>query len=248
MISPDLDIFGDSDKEMEMGSDGSLDIFGDMASSGTETQSAEAEALEGEPEAGETVTEGTSDVEPVEGTEGDEPSETMEPTSEVDSELDIEKLFDEAEQEVQTTGNTELEAILDDMRKATAEKDLRIAQLEKSNEVLNSKLIGKAGDDADLSFYKPLVENLEADRKLMFLAKYWNSDRADEKATKRITSVLTDMVRELTGQDIAELIETAQNDKIVTSRGGKSDSAVPLGAPKEDDSAMTYEESITRMF
>lgn len=86
---------------------------------------------------------------------------------------------------------------MDTLRSASADQETELMQLRKQNEIMRDKLLSRAGDDAELGIYKPLLDNIEKNRPLKFIATYYSPEMND-KNKERVVSILSDFIQELT--------------------------------------------------
>jgi len=241
ILSPDLDIFGDEnesvtgtdweEREME-----DLDIFGGLWDQPTDAKD-------------ETSTEDSTETDAT-TSEGDTKTETNEWEDEekTDEELKLDKLFDDAEAEAKQTWNVDLQNMIDELRNQLTDTLADNKIKDKQLEVLNEKLMGKTWEDTWMSMYKWLIDKLEANPKILMLAKFW-WDVENPKIKQKMVNILADSLYELTGQDVSDLIDQSQADKIVAATGWSSSSESPsFKEKKEDTENMDYEQSINDLF
>lgn len=257
MLSSDLDIFGwaEDQEGTDQVDDTSYDIFGDTAKE-VDTDATPAEGSEdttadaAEPvvdEAKEDKAEEWTDEPAAEwADEADKDKEGEEVPEELD--FDIEKLLQDIEAEADKSNNDDLNTLLDSLRRELADSQTEKAMLAKTNEVLNEKLLSRVWDDSDMWMYKWIITKLEDNPKLMVLIKwYWNTD---EKVKNRLTWIVSDIVEEITWQDISELLTKAQQDKIMWAVWEKSWSWVPVKFEswEEEDKDMDFESAINKLW
>lgn len=238
ILSSDLDIFGEGTDEDTNDTGNDYDIFG----GGADEEETPAE------EAAETPTE-----EAAEETSGEEAKETHtdgsadEKTEGLDEELDIdiENLF--ADIEAEAKGNPELEKLVDSLRDEISSKTTENNILQKENATLNEKLMSRVGDDSNLWIYKWVISNLESNPKLMMLVKHIGNTSSDAIKGK-LVGVVTDLLYDLTGEDVSDLINKDQSSKILAATWKSSNSSMPDMKSNEDEKDMDYEESISSLF
>lgn len=81
----------------------------------------------------------------------------------------------------------------------------------------------------------------------MLLAKHLSN--SDSPAIKnKLVSVVTDLLYDLTGEDVSDLINRDQSSKILAVAGkGGSSATVPSNTPADEED-MNYDESISKLF
>lgn len=159
--------------------------------------------------------------------------------------IDIENLFKDIEDE--TKWNSELEWLIDSLRNEISTITTERNILQKENSIINEKLMSKVWDESNLGIYKWVISNLESNPKLMMLVKHlWNSD--SEAIKWRLVGVVTDILYDLTWEDVSNLINKNQTDKILAASWKSSSSTTADMVNKDDDKDMDYEESISSLF
>ena len=203
-----------------------LDIFNDGEDTPVEeVTEAPAEELEVTPE--EDVTEEvTEEITPdvsAEPVEEDVPEETQEDDVDIDqlvaeilwSTSDVDDKVEEIKDEAQTSGNEELLGMIDELQTLLAEKNQKIEELTKKDEITSGRLMDTYWDAENYSFYKPTIEKLENNPQLMMLIK--NFDSTNEKAQERVVSILADLISEKTGEDVSSLINSNQKNSVANA-------------------------------
>ena len=232
-----------------------LDIFNDGEdTSMEEVTEAPAEELEVTPEEDvtEDVTEAT-DV-PAEEVEEDVPTETVaEDDIDVDalvadilwSTSDVDDKVEEIKDEAQSSGNEELLGMIDELQTLLAEKNQKIEELTKKDEITSGRLMDTYWDAENYSFYKPTIEKLESNPQLMMLVK--NID--NEKAQDRIVSILADLISEKTGEDVSSLINSNQKNSVANALTDVDWGGV-MGTPSmpEEDTPFNRDQSLNELF
>ena len=102
--------------------------------------------------------------------------------------------------------------MIDELQTLLAEKNQKIEELTKKDEITSGRLMDTYGDAENYSFYKPTIEKLESNPQLMMLIKNW--DNENEKAQERVVSILADLISEKTGEDISNLINANQKNSV----------------------------------
>ena len=100
--------------------------------------------------------------------------------------------------------------MIDELQTLLAEKNQKIDELTKKDEITSGRLMDTYGDAENYSFYKPTIEKLESNPQLMMLVKNFDNDRAQE----RVVSILADLISEKTGEDVSSLINANQKNSV----------------------------------
>ena len=234
-----------------------LDIFNDGEdTSMDEVTEAPAEELEVTPE--EDVTEEvTEEIAPEEPAE--EPAVEDVPAEESEEEVDIDQLVadilwnasdiddkvEDIKDEAQSSGNEELLGMIDELQTLLAEKNQKIDELTKKDEITSGRLMDTYGDAENYSFYKPTIEKLESNPQLMMLVKNFDNDRAQE----RVVSILADLISEKTGEDVSSLINANQKNSVSNALTNVEWGGVmwtPAAPAEEKD--YNYDQSLNELF
>ena len=236
-----------------------LDIFNDDEdTSMEEVTEAPAEELEVTPE--EDVTEDVTEEEaPDVQTEApameDVPTDTSEEEVDIDALVaeilwdasDIDDKVEDIKDEAQSSGNEELLGMIDELQTLLAEKNQKIDELTKKDEITSGRLMDTYGDAENYSFYKPTIEKLESNPQLMMLVKNFDSD--NERAQERVVSILADLISEKTGEDVSSLINANQKNSV-----GNALTNVEWGGvmwtpsvPEEEEN-FNYDQSLNELF
>lgn len=234
-----------------------LDIFNDDEdTSMEEVTEAPAEELEVAPEEDvtEEVTEEATDV-PAEQVEEDVPEETSEEDIDVDalvaeilwSSSDVDDKVEEIKDEAQSSGNEELLGMIDELQTLLAEKNQKIEELTKKDEITSGRLMDTYWDAENYSFYKPTIEKLENNPQLMMLVKNFDSD--NEKVQDRVVSILADLISEKTGEDVSSLINSNQKNSVANALTDVDWGGV-MGTPSmpEEDTPFNRDQSLNELF
>lgn len=235
-----------------------LDIFNDGEdTSMEEVTEAPAEELEVTPEEDvtEEVTEETQDV-PAEPVEEDVPAETSdEEDIDVDSLISeilwdtstIDDKVEDIKDEAQSSWNEELLWMIDELQTLLAEKNQKIEELTKKDEITSGRLMDTYGDAENYSFYKPTIEKLEWNPQLMMLIKNW--DNENERAQERVVSILADLISEKTGEDVSSLINANQKSSVSNALTNVDWGGV-MGTPSapEEEKDFNYDQSLNELF
>lgn len=171
---------------------------------------------------------------------------TNDSSTEEPEDFDISKLFDDIEKEAQDEGNDNITNMLDELRRKVADQESELMMVRKQNEVINEKLMNRAGDDVSMWMYKPLIDNIDWDRNLKFFVANYNK-QSNPKVKDKLVDVMMWFVKDLTWEDISDLISTSQNEKILQASGSSS-SAQPLNDGKSKENNLSYEDSINLLF
>ena len=235
-----------------------LDIFNDGEdTSMEEVTEAPAEELEVTPEEDvtEEFTEETPDV-PAEEVEEDVPTEPVaEEDIDVDalvadilwSTSDVDDKVEEIRDEAQSSGNEELLGMIDELQTLLAEKNQKIEELTKKDEITSGRLMDTYWDAENYSFYKPTIEKLEENPQLMMLVKNFNND--NERAKERVVSILADLIFEKTGEDVSQLINSNQKNSVANALTDVDWGGV-MGTPSmpEEEKDYNYDQSLNELF
>ena len=235
-----------------------LDIFNDGEdTSMEEVTEAPAEELEVTPEEDvtEDFTEETPDV-PAEEVEEDVPTEPVaEEDIDVDalvadilwSTSDVDDKVEEIRDEAQSSGNEELLGMIDELQTLLAEKNQKIEELTKKDEITSGRLMDTYWDAENYSFYKPTIEKLEENPQLMMLVKNFNND--NERAKERVVSILADLIFEKTGEDVSQLINSNQKNSVANALTDVDWGGV-MGTPSmpEEDTPFNRDQSLNELF
>jgi hypothetical protein len=132
---------------------------------------------------------------------------------ELDPELS--KLFEDLEKGAEKNGNdAKFMKLLDEAQSAAVERDLTIAQLTKKNEILERRLMESSGSDAETAPYRKLIEKVDAEPRLNAVVRLWGED--NERAKSRLTSLLSELVKDVTGEDVSDLLHDQQKKKALS--------------------------------
>lgn len=236
-----------------------LDIFNDWEDVTEQSFDAEApaEELETTPEATEETTEDVVEETPAE----EAPAEATEDVQwAAEEEVDIDQLVadilggsdeiddkvEDIKDEAQSSGNEELLGMIDELQTLLAEKNQKIEELTKKNDITSGRLMDTYGDAENYSFYKPTIEKLENNPQLMMLVK--NYDSENEKAQERVVSILADLISEKTWEDVSSLINTNQKNSVsnaLTDVNWGWEAWVP---EEEDNEVFNRDQSLTELF
>ena len=236
-----------------------LDIFNDGEdTSMEEVTEAPAEELEVTPE--EDVTEEvTEEVAPEAPAEKpaveDVPAETPNEDIDIDqlvseilwSSSDVDDKVEEIKDEAQSSGNEELLWMIDELQTLLAEKNQKIEELTKKDEITSGRLMDTYWDAENYSFYKPTIEKLENNPQLMMLVKNFDSD--NERAQERVVSILADLISEKTGEDVSQLINANQKNSVSNALTNVEWGGVMwTPAAPEEEKDYNYDQSLNELF
>ena len=236
-----------------------LDIFNDGEdTSMEEVTEAPAEELEVTPE--EDVTEEvTEEVAPEAPAEEpaveDVPAETPNEDVDIDqlvseilwSSSDVDDKVEEIKDEAQSSGNEELLGMIDELQTLLAEKNQKIEELTKKDEITSGRLMDTYWDAENYSFYKPTIEKLENNPQLMMLVKNFDSD--NERAQERVVSILADLISEKTGEDVSQLINANQKNSVSNALTNVEWGGVMwTPAAPEEEKDYNYDQSLNELF
>lgn len=238
-----------------------FDIFndGEETTEGTFDAEAPADELKAEEHseedvANEVLDEDTSD-------ETGDVTEDVQETEEADDEIDIDQLVadilgdasniddkvEDIKDEAQSSGNEELLGMIDELQTLLAEKNQKIEELTRKNDITSGRLMDTYGDAENYSFYKPTIDKLEGNPQLMMLIKNWDSD--NEKAQERVVSILADLISEKTWEDVSSLINSNQKKSVanaLTDVNWWRESWAP--AEEKEDEVFNRDQSLNELF
>lgn len=239
-----------------------LDIFNDWEDVTENSFDAEAPAEELSTSTEEEITEPTEEVS--EDVTSEVPSEEADVTEDVqdtaEEDVDIDKLVadilwdsteiddkvEDIKDEAQSSGNEELLGMIDELQTLLAEKNQKIEELTKKDEITSGRLMDTYGDAENYSFYKPTIEKLEWNPQLMMLVKNWDS--TNEKAQERVVSILADLISEKTWEDVSSLINSNQKNSVsnaLTDVNWGWESWVPT---EESEEVFNRDQSLNELF
>lgn len=241
-----------------------FDIFNGVWDSEETFETADAPAEELESSAPEEVTDeevSEDEITPADGSEGSEVMEDVPETESTDEDIDIDQLVadilwnasdidekvEDIKDEAQSSGNEELLGMIDELQTLLAEKNQKIDELTKKDEITSGRLMDTYWDAENYSFYKPTIEKLENNPQLMMLVKNFDSD--NEKAQERVVSILADLISEKTGEDVSSLINSNQKNN-VSNALTNVDWWWEVGNPAapEEEKDFDYNESLNELF
>lgn len=243
-LSSDLDIFGEDTGEDTAAIGDEFDIFGWQADSEVEDA-----AIIDEEITDETIP-ANSDI-PLDSTAGED--STVDTTADITTsegddtplDIDIENLF--ADIEAETGGNSDFEELIDTLRNEVSNLTMERNILQKENSTINEKLMSNVWEESNLWIYKWVIWNLESNPKLMLLAKYlWNAN--SDAIKNKLVWVMTDMLYDLTGEDVSDLINKDQSSKVLSVTGKTPSSTLDSVIDNSDEEEMSYDDSINKLF
>jgi len=161
---------------------------------------------------------------------------------------EVEDKVEEIKEVAEDKWDNEMVKIVGELELLLAEKNSKIEEQARQIEVTNNRFLEKVGEAENFGVYKDVIEKLEWDSKLMMLVKHKDTD--NEKVKDRITWVVTDILFDLTWQDVSELLDNKVKDDVATALGSPESSApvTPTIAPEEEDREIDFEESINMLF
>ena len=121
-----------------------------------------------------------------------------------------------------------LNSIVDELRSENAGKDAELAMLKKRVDTLQEKLMSGSDEQTDWKLYEPVVKTLEEKPQLMALAKLW-SRSSDERAKTKLIKAASDILSELTGEDVSEFFDSKRKDSVIAM------TKKPSGKAPEDE-------------
>jgi hypothetical protein len=226
----DLDIFG----EEEATYDSNNDIFGEEP---------EATEVEEEVAADETLPVEENIVDETLGIEDEDDEDIVTKLNEILGITDEQSDTTDAIEEIaESTDNPELQALVGELRQQINEVTLKLQESESKNDVLNSAYTKSVSDNERNTLYKGTIDKLEANPNLMLLAKHFDNPERKDK----VIDILADMLGDLTGQDIASLVETSKTDAIGAALN--TDAGSTTSIPKETRKKKSAEENNNDIF
>jgi hypothetical protein len=225
-IPSDLDIFGE---DLEMGTDVDNSILGEEEPTDTGTET-------------ETIVDETSTETAEEPTEDESTDDIL---AKIDEILGISEEQEETmtaiEDAAASGDNDEVQNLIADLRSQNAEKDIKIQELTTSNEMLNKKYMDRVADTEWSNLYKGTLDKLESNPQLMLLAKHFDNPEKKEQ----VVSILSELLGELTGQDIDSLVNTQQADVVSAALNTEASVAeAPKAKGKKQKSGAEMNEDI----
>ena len=161
------------------------------------------------------------------------------------SSTEVDNKVDEVKDAVQESWDENAMKLVDELQTLMAEKNLEIEQLKKQVDVSNNRYLTKFGEEEELSLYRPEIEKLQNNPRLMALIKY--SDTENEKIKPKIVSILSDMIYKLTWQDVSDLLDEKDRAAINVLNTPASDNP-PMNTPiPQEDKNVDYEESVNNI-
>lgn len=148
---------------------------------------------------------------------------------------------------VDASGDEHLKKLVDELQSSRAEDKLTIEELQKQVEIANSRYINKFWDEEELSIYKTEIEKLQNNPRLMALVKYFKTE--NEKIKPKLITILSDMLYDITWEDIADLLNKKDTNALsAVLNGWGSDSPLIDEINVEEDKPLNYEESRNNLF
>jgi len=239
-----------------------FDIFNDADETSNDLEITEAPAEELEDTSSNEVVDEVLDEAPAEGSDEGEVTEDVQDTVSDEEEIDIDKLVsdilwdatdiddkvEDIKDEAQSSGNEELLWMIDELQTLLAEKNQKIEELTKKDEITSGRLMDTYWDAENYSFYKPTIEKLEGNPQLMMLIKNWDS--TNEKAQERVVSILADLISEKTGEDVSNLINSNQKQSVSNALTNVDWGGVVWtpSSPVEEEADYNYDQSLSELF
>ncbi len=148
---------------------------------------------------------------------------------------------DEIKEVADESWNDSLIKLVDELQSLMAEKNLTIEELQKKVDVANNRYLSKFGWEEELSIYKPEIEKLQNNPRLMALVKFLDSD--NEKVKPKLVSILSDMIFNLTWQDVSDLLDQKDKAALNVLNSWGSDSPIMQENKPEEEQDMSFEQS-----
>lgn len=161
---------------------------------------------------------------------------------------EVEDKVEEIKEVAADNWDSEMVKIVSELELLLAEKNSKIEEQWRQLEVTNNRFLEKVGEAENFGIYKDVIEKLEGDSKLMMLVKHKDTD--NQKVKDRLVSVTTDILYDLTWQDVSELLDDKVKGDVATALGTPESNApmTPTILPEEDDKEIDFEESINMLF
>lgn len=260
MLSQDLDIFWDEWTEWESGSDATMDMFNDKEDASTEETPKDSTGWEDNTKAETPEAESKEKAEDNTEDKAWEDKE-WEGTSTSDDDLDAEinkllwldkEIADKADQVKEQADKENVSAeflkLIDELQDQLSDQQLANTALQKKNDILSDKYMGAVWDYEGMAMSKDIIDKIDQNPKLKILVKYYGNDNPTMKT--KITSILSDLVQEITWEDISELISKAEKSKVAAALWTPSWNYSPSSPtkPVEEEKDMSYEDSIDKLF
>lgn len=157
----------------------------------------------------------------------------------------VDDKVDEIKDAAEVSGDDNLIGLVDELQTALAEKNLTIEELQKQVEVSNNRYLSKFGNEEELSIYKWEIEKLQDNPRLMALVKYHKTD--NEKVKPKLIQILSDMIYDLTWQDISELMDDKDRASMSVLNTPTWDTP-PIQEPKPiKEEPMDYDDSVNNI-
>jgi hypothetical protein len=142
-------------------------------------------------------------------------AEKKEDTKAEELDPELAKLFEDLEKAADKNGNdSKFMKMLEEAQSAAVEDKLTIAQLSKKNEILERRLMESSGSDAEAAPYRKLIEKVDSEPRLNAVVRLWGED--NDRAKARLTSLLAELVKDVTGEDVSDLLHEQQKKKTMS--------------------------------
>ena len=115
----------------------------------------------------------------------------------------------------------------------------------RQKQILNEKLMDSTASDTEYGMHKDTISKLESNPKLRALVRFMG-DSSDTSKSRSIT-ILSDLIEDLTGQDISTLLDKTRAEKTKAALGGNS-SAGESNKSDKADANMDYDESVSSLW
>ena len=161
------------------------------------------------------------------------------------SNAEVDDKVTEIKDAIEESWDDSTKQLVDELQTMIADKNLEIEQLKKQVDVTQSRYISKFGEWEELSIYKPEIEKLQNNPRLMALVKY--GDTENEKIKPKVISILSDMIYKLTGQDVSMLLDEKDKANMSILNSPSSDNQPIQENKKPEEKNMDYDESINNI-
>ena len=159
--------------------------------------------------------------------------------------VDVEAKVDEVQKAAEESWDENLIKLVDELQTSLADKNLTIEELKKQLEVSNNRYLSKFGEEEELSIYKNEIQKLQDNPRLMALVKFNGTD--NEKVKPKLVRILSDMLYDLTGQDVSDLLDQKDKAWLSILDTPSSDTPPIQEMKKEEEKNMDYEESVNNI-
>lgn len=163
----------------------------------------------------------------------DAPS-TGEPTGEPKEEAKVEPAIDKLLNDIEDAGgSSEIDKLVDELRSKLVASESNNAMLEEKVKHLTERALGQVSATSDYDIYKPIIEKVEVNPQLRSLIRLFGSDKETDQ--NKLIGIVSDMLFDLTGEDLGHLAKRNDVDKAKAALSGGSSSAAPKNTEVNDE-------------